>query len=492
MGPWKRRTGHFRQTELNQQGRRFEKGAIKRHIRTANLPQKKEMEERTASNRLDNCSGGGKTRNLRRLILLRNIAIAGQALTIIVVDHGFGIPLPMAALASVTGCLLLVNLATFWRVQQSWPVTDPEVLGQILVDIVALTLLLYFSGGATNPFVGLFLLPVAIAAANLPWGYTWTVALLTVACYSLLVFFHVPLPGSRDSAQDLQLLAFGVWANYVVSAALIAYLVLTVATRLRDQDRTLAKAKERDLNEEYLVRVGSLAAGAAHEIRSPLSTMAVLVKELLLQHDDRVNLTQNLRIISDQIEACRRTLSDMVAYRQDVLMNSGQSASVKKFLREILDRWQMLRPGVKLACRWTGTQPPPKISTERSLGQAILNLLNNAADAAPEGEVEMNCGWDAGELKILIQDRGPGIPSELGDRLGERFLTTKRDNGTGIGLLLAKTAIHRAGGSLKLSNRPGGGACAEVVLPLGKRERWAIPTGERQRGLADEAAINLR
>jgi len=205
-----------------------------------------------------------------------------------------------------------------------------------------------------------------------------------------------------------------------------------------------------------------------------------------------VNLTQNLRIISDQIEACRRALSDMVAYRQDVLMNSGQSASVKKFLREILDRWQMLRPGVKLACRWASTQPPPKISTERSLGQAILNLLNNAADAAPEGEVEMNCGWDAGELKILIQDRGPGIPSELGERLGERFLTTKRDNGTGIGLLLAKTAIHRAGGSLKLSNRPGGGACAEVVLPLGKRERWAIPTGERQRGLADEAAINLR
>lgn len=436
-------------------------------------------------------SGGGKTHNLRQLILLRNIAIVGQAITVIVVDRGFDIPLPMAALASVTGCLLLVNLATFWRMQQSWPVTDPEVLGQILVDIVALTLLLYFSGGATNPFVGLFLVPVTIAAANLPWGYTWPVALLTVACYSLLVFFYVPLPGSRDSAQDLQLLDFGVWANYVVSAALIAYLVLTIATRLRDQDRILAKAKERDLNEEYLVRVGSLAAGAAHEIRSPLSTMAVLVKELL-QHDDRVNLTQNLRIISDQIEACRRALSDMVAYRQDALMDSGQSASVKKFLREVLDRWQMLRPGVKLAFRSAGTQPPPKISTERSLSQAILNLLNNAADAAPEGEVEMNCSWDAGELKILIQDRGPGIPSELGDGLGERCLTTKRDNGTGIGLLLAKTAIQRAGGNLKLSNRPGGGACAEVVLPLGRREPWAIPTGKRQRGLADEAATNLR
>jgi len=416
---------------------------------------------------------------LRHLILVRYFAIVAQAFTIMAVDRGLGIPLPMPALASVIGCLLLFNLATSWRLQQSWPVTDPEVLGQVLADIAALTLLLYFSGGAANPFVGLFLVPVTIAAANLPWTYALPVALLAVACYSLLIFFHVPLADSPNGAQGPQLLVFATWANYVVSAALIAYFVLTVVAPLRQRLRTLAESKHSDLDHEYLLRVGAFAAGAVHEIRSPLSTLAVLVKELLLmRHDDRRSLRRNLRIMSAQIEACRRTLSDLVTCRQDALMNGGQSESVKKFLREVVDRWEMLRPGVKLVCRWAGTQPLPKIRTERSLGQAILNLLDNAADAAPEEEVEMNCSWSPGELKILIEDRGPGIPSALADRLGKRFFTTKRDKGTGIGLLLAKTAVQRAGGSLKLSNRPGGGARAEVVLPL----EQAGAVGDSDRG----------
>jgi two-component system sensor histidine kinase RegB len=146
-------------------------------------------------------------------------------------------------------------------------------------------------------------------------------------------------------------------------------------------------------------------------------------------------------------------------------VNGGRSEAVDKFLREVVDKWRMLRPGVKLECQWRGTQPPPKISKGSGLGHAILSLLNNAADASPEA-VGMQCRWNPGELKILILDRGPGIPSELGDMLGKRFLTTKGDKGTGIGLLLAKTVIEGAGGSLELSNRPGGGARAEVLLPL--------------------------
>jgi two-component system sensor histidine kinase RegB len=403
--------------------------------------------------------------NLRQLMLLRNIAIVGQTLAILLADGFLAIPLPMAALASVTGFQVLFNLATFWRLQRSWPVTDLELLTQINVDIAALTVLLYFSGGATNPFVGLFLVPVTITAATLPRVYTLPVALLTIACYALLVFFHVPLPSPGNGAPDLQLMVFGMWLNYVVSAALIAYFVVTIATLLREQNRTLAEAKQRKLDREYLVRVGALAAGAAHEIRSPLSTMAVLVKELLHQHDDRMNLTRDLRIMADQIEACQRTLSVLVTSRQDVLIDAGQSAPVDEFLDEIVEKWRMLRPGVKFACLRAGTQPPPRISTERSLSHAIVNLLNNAADASQE-TVEMNCRWSPGELKILIQDRGPGIPPELGDMLGEQCLTNKSGKGTGIGLLLARIAIRRVGGSLMLSNRPGGGARAKVVLPL--------------------------
>jgi two-component system sensor histidine kinase RegB len=396
-------------------------------------------------------------------MLLRNIAIVGQTLAIIVVHELFAVPLPLIALISLTGVLVLLNLAaTFWRLQRPSPVTDLEVLAQIVVDIGALTALLYLSGGATNPFVGMFLMPLTIAAARLPWTYTLTVALLTLACYSLLIFFYVPLPVASHGAQGF--LVFGMWVNYLLCAGLIAYLVLTVASRLREQNRSLVAARRSALDREYLVRVGSLAAGAAHEIRSPLCTMAILIKDMLQRRDNRQTLQRDLRIMADQIEACRRTLSDLVTDGQDVA-GIGSNESADKFLHDVVDRFRGLRPGIKLSFRWSGAQPPVMISAERDLGHAILNLLNNAADASP-GAVEMNCSWNAGELRIHVEDRGPGIPSELGDMLGERFLTTKGDKGTGIGLLLAKTAIRRAGGNLRLSNRPGGGARAEVVLPL--------------------------
>jgi two-component system sensor histidine kinase RegB len=415
--------------------------------------------------------------DVRQLMLVRNIAIVGQAFVILAVDQGLAVPLPLATLASVTGFLVLFNLGTFWRLQQSWLASEPEVLGQILVDIGALSLLLYFSGGATNPFVGLFLVPLTIAAVSLPWSYTWPVALLTVACYSLLILFHVPLPGLHQSGADSRLLMTSMWVNYTTSAALIVYFVANISSLLRKNERNLAWPRQRDLNNEYLVRMGALAAGAAHELRSPLTTMAVLVDELRQQYDadDRRNLAENLRIMSDQIEACRRILCDLVAYGQGALVIDTRIEPVDKFLHETVAKWQLLRPGIKLAFQWTGVQPAPKISTECGLGHAILNLLNNAADASPQA-VEMDCEWDTGELKILIQDRGPGIPSELGDMLGKPFFTTKRDKGTGLGLLLAKMAIDRASGSLKLSNRAAGGVRAEVILPLKiskKREQLA-------------------
>jgi two-component system sensor histidine kinase RegB len=189
--------------------------------------------------------------------------------------------------------------------------------------------------------------------------------------------------------------------------------------------------------------------------------------------------------MSHQIEACRRTLSDLVAYGQGALVYDRRSEPVDKFLYEVVNKWQMLRRGVKLACRRKGSQPPPNISTERNLGHAVLNLLNNAADVSPDA-VEMDCSWDSDELKILIQDRGPGIPFELRHMLGKPLFTTKRDKGIGIGLLLAKTAIHGAGGSLRLFNRSSGGACAEILLPLeSPREAPVAPARQQQKSLAE-------
>jgi two-component system, sensor histidine kinase RegB len=405
--------------------------------------------------------------NLRRLMLLRNFTIVGLTFAVVMESDGrLAIDLPTAAFASVIGFLVLFNLATFWRLRRSWHVTDLELLGHIFADIGALAVLLYFSGGPTSPLVALLLVFVAIAGASVPWAYSLCAALLAVGCYALLEFFHVPLRGAGSEAQDLQLVAFSMCMNYAVGAGLIVYFVGAIATLLREQATILAEARDREANHDYLIRVGSLVTGAAHEIRSSLATMSVLVKDLLLMPHDRRSLGRDLRIISDQIEACRHSLSDLIVGGESVAIDAARCESVKVFLRDVVDRWESLRPAVKLACRWRGTQPPPEIHSDRCLAQAILNLLDNAADAAPDDEIEMNCDWSPAALKILVQDRGLGISPLVDGKVGERLLTTKHNKGIGIGLLLAKTAIERFGGTLKLSNRPGGGACAEVILPL--------------------------
>jgi two-component system, sensor histidine kinase RegB len=403
--------------------------------------------------------------NLRQLMLLRNVAIAGETAAIVLVDRVLEIPLPIPGLAPIVGCLALFNAATFWRLRRPRPVTDQELFGQIVVDIGALTALLYTGGGAGSPFTGLFLVPVTIAAASLRWQYAFAVVLVTLACYSLLLYFRLPLAGELTAHENDRLMIVGMWVSYLVSAGLIAYFVVSVAELLRRQTRTLAEDAQRDVTRDYLMRVGALAAGAAHEIRSPLATMAVLVKELQQQYDGRLKLNENLRMMSEQIEACRRLLSELVTGHDADSAGGIPARPVDDFLEDVVRRWRLFRPGVKLVCRWNGSRPLPEVCAERSLEHAIVNLLNNAADASPDS-VQFVCRWSPETLRIVVQDRGPGFPAELGGMLGELSLSTKRDKGTGIGLLLAKTAIRRAGGTLMLSNRSGGGARAEVVLPV--------------------------
>lgn len=401
--------------------------------------------------------------SLRQAMLARNVTLAGLALAALVVYQFLSSAAPAALMAGAVLLLGLLNVATARRLRCAWPVTEREVLGQVLLDVVALWGLFYFVGGATNPFVDLMLVPLAIAAARLPRGHALMVALVALGLYLALAAIHVPLPDQRPGVNGFD--CVGGWVRFAVCAGFVAYMVQGMATHSREHEDKLRQARQRNLNEEYLLRAGTLAAGAAHEIRSPLCTMAVVVNELLQRPHDAASRTKSLRLVSIQIEACRRILSELMCYGQEALDDPARSEPVDRFIRDTVEKWRLLRPGAALACRREGAQPAPRIATGNGLGHAVLNLLNNAADASPQS-VEMACTWSRTELCLQVLDRGPGIPPELSGFLGERFLTTKRDKGTGIGLLLAKTAVERAGGSLKLENRPGGGACAEIVVPF--------------------------
>ena len=423
-------------------------------------------------------------RNLRRVVLLRAIEIGVQVAVIVTAVYALGIALPVTTLFVLTAGLAFANLLTWWRLHQPWPVTDVELAGHLFVDIGVLTALLYFSGGSTNPFITLYLLPLSIAAAILPLAYTSAVAATALACYTTLVFVYAPLPASVGSVALLEKLLpvtghdisdvhgaatgfglhlIGMWLNFTLSAVLIAWFVARMAQSLRERDLLLAQAREETLRNEQVLALGTLAAGAAHELGTPLSTMAVISSELERDHAHDPVLTNELRLLRGQTERCKLILNRLTARAEE-----ASRIDCASYLKKLVEQWQIARPQNEIRMHFSGAQPAPEIVVERILDQSIFNLLNNAADVSPHG-IELDAHWDHLQLTLEIRDHGPGISSEVASRAGKAFFTTKAPGGgLGIGLFLTNATIERFGGTVNLFNSEGGGACARVTLPLNR------------------------
>ena len=408
--------------------------------------------------------------HLRQLVLLRAIAIAGQIVTVAFVNSVLDVALPLLPLAAGIGFLAVFNVATGLRLRLRQPVSDGELFAQILADVGAFTVLLYFTGGAANPFASMYVLNIAVAAAVLPRAYTWNVAGVAGAGYLLLAFFNVPL--ARENGELLhehhELIAIALGSSFAITAALIAYFLVKITDSLREHQRLLVDAREKELNNERIVQLGALAAGAAHELSTPLATMAVVVKELGTRCDcsQKPELLSELRIVSDQIELCKGALSSLLASAGQTRMDGGGKVALDRFLEALVENCRLMRPKTAVTWRCEGTQPAPEIVVEQTLQQAIMNLLNNAADASPDC-VDVEGHWNDRELYIRICDRGEGIAPETADKIGRAFFTTKpAGQGNGVGLVLSRTIIGRFGGSVRLFNQPECGACTEVRLPL--------------------------
>jgi len=406
------------------------------------------------------------SKNLQRLFLLRSIAIVVQCLTFASVHWGLEMPLPWTEMVTVVIFLAVLNFATWLRLRRNWPVSNIEFFAQILIDVLALGALLYFSGGSTNPFVSLYLLPLTITAAALPWAFTWVMAVITIGCYSLLLFYYVPLPHDHsEHNSEFNLHVSGMWLAFVLSTVLIAWFVVKMGISIRERDKDLSRAREQALRDEQIIALGTLAAGAAHELSTPLSTMAVVSRELQKDHAENSELQNNISILRDQITQCKHTLTKLLADAGQTRAEDASGQTVDRFLREILDKWKLMRPTVKFTYHCNGVHPAPQIINTQSLGQSILNLLNNAADASLEN-IEIKSDWDNKELHLEILDLGKGLSEETVQRAGQAFFTSKPGHGFGIGLFLANATIERFGGSVRLTNRENGGACTQVRLPL--------------------------
>jgi two-component system sensor histidine kinase RegB len=402
---------------------------------------------------------------LQRLLLLRSALLVTQSLAVIIAQSYLRIDLPWRPLLAVLVASGIVSAAVWLSLRRGKPVGAGQFFLHLLTDVAGLTALLYLSGGSANPFVSLYLVPLVIAAIALPAAFAWGMAALTVGCYGLLFYFHVPVP-SLNVAHDFGLHLFGMWVNFLVSAVIIAWLVGRMAQAIRSRDAQIARQREQALRNERIVALGTLAAGAAHELGTPLSTMAVMLGDMAHDHARHPGLGRDIATLRTQVDVCKHTITRMVAAAGQARAEGGGAQPIDEFLRDTVERWRLIRPTVNMSEHLAGALPAPSIVTEQTLRQAIISLLNNAADASPH-HVELDCSWNRERLSVEIRDRGPGLSSEAAAHAGHRFFSTKPiGEGNGIGLILARATLERLGGRIDLKPRDGGGACTLLELPL--------------------------
>ncbi len=404
-------------------------------------------------------------RNLKRLFLLRNLMITGELLAVFVMHFVAGLTLPLAPLLLIIACLGGVNLWTWKRIRSNIHIRDQEFFIQLTLDVIALTGVLYFTGGATNPFAWIFLIPLIIAATVLSTTATWLMAALTTACYSLLMFFYRPLTHNTHMHSDHTFAqhVFGMWFGFVLSAALIAWFVVGMANTLRKRDQMLAEAREQALRDEQLVALGTLATGAAHELGTPLATMAIVTREL--ERADVSDATKRkLRILRDQIGRCKQALSVISASAGEARAESGSLIQVEHFLNTVINEWRAQRLEADVEIELENGPSSAKIVDEYTLHQSLINLLNNAADVSSEALL-FKARWDQDQLEIAILDRGPGLHPSTVASLGQQKASQK-EYGMGLGLFLTHATIERLGGNIALFDREGGGTDTRIRLPL--------------------------
>ncbi|WP_297353694.1 ATP-binding protein [Paraburkholderia sp.] len=408
--------------------------------------------------------------NLGHLFWLRSLAIIGQLVTIAVVQIFVGVHLPLPAMLLVISLEVAFNALTWWRVSRQRPESNLELFGQLWVDLGSLSALLFLSGGTTNPFVSLYLPSLAIAAAVLPWHLMLWLAAFAVACYAVLGFDSVPL--NLDNPANLfDYYRAGMWVNFTVSVGLIAWFVARMSRALRQRDAALGDAQQRLLRDERAVALGVQAATVAHEIGTPLSTIAMLSEELRdAARTDKglAPYTADLDLLEQQMTLCTSALARL----RSRASAPASRQPVGEWLESFAQQWRLRHPHVKF--EQLGT-PPAEMNLDDTVAvsQILTILLDNAARASPDHvTLAATLSLPGDRIQFEVCDAGPGIPASLRGSLGSMPVDSTQ-GGHGVGLYLAFSAAARLGGSIELTD-------ARETRPRGTRAVLRLPVAGRQ------------
>ena len=424
---------------------------------------------------------------LDTILRLRWLAALGQLTAIFIVAHGLEFAFPVIACVAIVGISALLNLAlqiAFNPMQRLEPVYAAALLA---LNIVELAALLFLTGGLQNPFSFLFLAPVLISATVLPIRMTAGLGLLAVACASALVFFHLPLPwDSEDPLVLPPIYLFGVWLSIVLAIGVTSLYAFQATEEARKLSDALAATELVLTREQHLTELDGLAAAAAHELGTPLSTIFLISRELEKTVDGNDHLASDLKTLREQAQRCRDILAKITQ-----LSSSGAPFDLmplSTLIEEAVAPHRDFGVAIKVRLAVAATREPVGARNPAIL-YGVGNILENAVDFA-RTTVEVNAWWNADTIEIVISDDGPGIAPDMLKRIGEPYLSRRRSadeanrerTGLGLGVFIARTLLERTGAKVSFSNRtfPDHGAVVQIAWPRARFE-----TEESAAGPAD-------
>jgi two-component system sensor histidine kinase RegB len=423
-------------------------------------------------------------RNVRldTLVRLRWLAVIGQTTAVLVVYFGLEFELPLWACLAVIALSAWLNIALRLRFHMTQRLEPDRAAWLLAFDVAELAILLYLTGGLQNPFAFLFLAPVLLSATALPPRVTVILGGFAIACATVLVFTHYPLPWDPDDPLILPpIFMFGVWLSILLAIGFIGVYAWQITEESRQLSDALAATELVLAREQHLSALDGLAAAAAHELGTPLSTISVIAKELENAISADAPHGDDVRLLREQAKRCRDILSKITQ-----LSASGEPFDrmpLAALMEEVAAPYRNF--GVAIDVHMAGDESPePNVARNPAVLYGLGNLMENAVDFAAE-HVTVAASWTEETVGISITDDGPGFAPEIIARVGEPYVTSRPDldkddapSGLGLGFFIAKTLLERSGATLSFSNRkpPEHGAAVFV--------RWNRSDFERPLGQA--------
>lgn len=403
----------------------------------------------------------GDRLHLRTLALIRWVAATGQTITVLMVYFGLGFDLPLLLCLAVIATLVLSNLVL------SHPRVARARLGNraaaILLgfDVVQLAVLLYVTGGLENPFAILIIAPVVVSATILSRGATIALTLLAFASISVLAYFHTPLPWSPEVLELPAVYILGIWTALAVASVFISTYVWSVSEEARRMSDALAATQTLLARQQQLSALGGLAAAAAHELGSPLATIAVVAKELSREIQPDSPLAEDVDLLMSQSDRCREILAGLSRAPEVSGGDPFDRLPLTQIVEAAAEPYHSDAVDLEIVTAADTAGPEPVLARNPELFSGLGTLIQNAVQFARH-EVVVSSYWDEWLARVVIHDDGPGFPPAVMAALGEPFVSTRahEEDHMGLGIFIAQTLLQRIGADLSFANRDG----AEVVI----------------------------